>query len=178
MNDDELAKTRGDSRDDMIHLTSLGSVCHNAFMPDVFTKEKRSQVMGAIRARSNKDTELKLAAILRSARITGWRRHQRLPGRPDFAFARKRLALFVDGCFWHGCPKHGRQPGTNTSYWAEKLARNKARDRSVSRSLRQTGWTVIRIWEHHLSAPAAVSARIARALRQNCHSPFREAGGK
>jgi DNA mismatch endonuclease, patch repair protein len=94
--------------------------------------------MGAIRSRGNKDTELKLASVLRAARITGWRRHQPLPGHPDFVFRRERLAVFVDGCFWHGCPKHGRQPGTNIAYWAQKLTRNKARDLSVSRALRQT----------------------------------------
>src|SRR5208282_440535 len=103
-------------------------------MADVFSKHKRSQVMAAIRSRGNKDTELKLASILRAARITGWRRHQSLPGKPDFVFRRERLALFVDGCFWHGCPRHGRQPGTNTAYWAKKLSRNKGRDRSVSRT--------------------------------------------
>ncbi len=160
------------------HLTCQVSICHASFMSDVFTKEKRSQVMGAIRSRGNKETELKLAAILRAARITGWRRHQPLPGKPDFAFGRKRLAIFVDGCFWHGCPKHGRQPGTNTAYWSQKLARNKSRDRSVSRALRQTGWTVLRIWAHHLSAPVAIAAKIARALHKNCRSPFRGASGK
>ena len=68
-------------------------------MPDVFTKKKCSQIMAAIRSRGNKATELKLATILRTARITGWRRHQPLPGRPDFVFRRQRLAVFVDGCF-------------------------------------------------------------------------------
>jgi DNA mismatch endonuclease, patch repair protein len=141
-------------------------------MPDVFTKEKRSQVMAAIRSRGNKDTELKLASILRAARITGWRRHQPLPGKPDFVFRRERVALFVDGCFWHGCPKHGRQPGTNTAYWARKLSRNKARDRSVSRTLCQAGWLVIRLWEHQLSDPVAVAAKISRALAKKRCSHF------
>jgi DNA mismatch endonuclease (patch repair protein) len=145
-------------------------------MPDVFNKAKRSKVMAAIRSRGNKDTELKLASILRAACITGWRRHQPLPGKPDFVFARDRLALFVDGCFWHGCPKHGRQPRTNKAYWSQKLARNKARDRSVSRALRQSGWTVIRIWEHRLAAPGAVAASIARALAQKSLLAF--SGGR
>ena len=133
--------------------------------------------MAAIRSRGNKDTELRLASILRAARIAGWRRHQRLPGHPDFVFPRQGVAVFVDGCFWHACPKHGRQPGTHATYWAQKLARNKARDRSVSRSLRQAGWTVIRIWEHQLSAPVAVVAKITRALNVNYHSPFGRANG-
>jgi DNA mismatch endonuclease (patch repair protein) len=84
---------------------------------DIFTKSKRSQVMAAIRSRGNKGTELTLVAILRAAHVTGWRRHQPLPGRPDFVFRRARLAVFVDGCFWHGCPKHGRKPASNRGYW-------------------------------------------------------------
>src|SRR5437879_5928610 len=102
-------------------------------MPDVFTKTKRSQVIATIRSRGNKDTELKLAAILRAAGITGWRRHQPVLDRPDFVFRRARLAVFVDGCFWHGCPKHGRNPDSNRAYWLPKLARNRDRDTAVSR---------------------------------------------
>jgi DNA mismatch endonuclease, patch repair protein len=79
-------------------------------MPDVFTKKKRSQVMALIRSRGNRDTEIKLASLFRAARITGWRRHQPLPGRPDFIFRRERLAIFVDGCFWHGCRWHCCMP--------------------------------------------------------------------
>ncbi len=119
-------------------------------MPDVFTKKKRSQVMAAIRSRGNKDTELKLAAILRAVGITGWRRHQPLPGKPDFIFRRERLAIFVDGCFWHGCPKHGRNPDTNRSYWLPKLQRNRQRALEVTRSLEKPGWRTLRIWEHEL----------------------------
>ena len=103
-------------------------------MADVFTKKKRSQVMAAIRSRGNKDTEVKLAAILRASGITGWRRHQALPGRPDFAFRRERLAIFVDGCFWHGCPKHGRKPTSNRTYWLPKLRRNRERDAAAKRA--------------------------------------------
>jgi DNA mismatch endonuclease, patch repair protein len=140
-------------------------------MADVFTKEKRGKVMAAIRSRGNKDTELKLAAIFRSTCITGWRRHQRLPGCPDFAFRRERLAVFVDGCFWHGCPIHGRRPNSNSAYWDKKLARNRARDKSVSHLLRKAGWAVIRVWEHHLAKPHVAAARITRALgnsRRSC----------
>src|SRR5438132_256916 len=107
---------------------------------DVFTKKKRSQVMAAIRSSGNKDTELKLAAILRVSRIAGWRRHQPLPGRPDFAFRQERLAIFVDGCFWHGCPEHGRKPTSNQSYWLPKLRRNRERDAAAKRALVKAGW--------------------------------------
>ena len=140
-------------------------------MPDVFTTEKRSLVMAAIRSKGNKDTELKLAAILREYRITGWRRHYKISGNPDFVFQRKRVAVFVDGCFWHGCPKHGRKPGSNQSYWGPKLARNRKRDQEISRKLRNGGWRVLRIWEHQLSVRSKVASIIRFALKKKALSP-------
>ena len=133
-------------------------------MADVFSKKKRSQVMAAIRSKGNKDTELKLASILRANGIKGWRRHQRLPGSPDFVFRRARLAVFVDGCFWHGCPKHGRTPDSNRSFWLRKLNRNKQRDRAVSKRLRSSGWRVLRFWAHDLGSPEAVVRRLVSGL--------------
>jgi DNA mismatch endonuclease (patch repair protein) len=133
-------------------------------VPDVFTKAKRSQVMAAIRSKGNKATELKLASILRTARITGWRRHQPLPGRPDFFFARQRLAIFVDGCFWHGCPWHCRMPADNRSYWQKKIRRNALRDQATNKLLRNAGLRVLRVWEHSLRSPQAVTARIISQL--------------
>lgn len=133
-------------------------------MADIWNKKKRSEVMSLIRSSGNKDTELKLAAILRSAGIVGWRRHQPLLGRPDFTFRRARLAVFVDGCFWHGCPKHGRKPRSNRAYWLPKLRRNRERDASVKRTLSVAGWTVIRLWEHDLAKPQRAVSRIKRAL--------------
>ena len=120
-------------------------------MADVFTKAKRSAVMSRIRGRGNKDTELALIKLLRRHGVTGWRRHQNVFGKPDFLFRRNRLALFVDGCFWHGCPKHCKIPTGNRVFWKKKFAANKARDRRVNRELRRLGWRVIRIWEHDLS---------------------------
>src|SRR3989442_3445808 len=75
-------------------------------MPDVFTKAKRSAVMSLIRGSGNRDTELRMMALFRAHGVTGWRRGALLTGRPDFVFRRERVAVFVDGCFWHGCPKH------------------------------------------------------------------------
>ena len=91
-----------------------------------------------------------MAALFRAHGITGWRRHLPLPGRPDFAFPKLRVVIFVDGCFWHGCPRHGTQPRTNARFWREKIARNRQRDREVTRELRRRGWRVVRIWEHEL----------------------------
>lgn len=134
-------------------------------MPDVFTKAKRSAVMSQIRGRGNKDTELAMMKLLRQHRITCWRRHQKVFGKPDFIFRRVRLALFVDGCFWHGCPKHCKIPAGNRPFWKKKFAANNARDRRVNRMLRKLGWLVVRIWEHDLSKRGdACARRIARSL--------------
>jgi len=106
--------------------------------------------MAAIRSKGNKATELRLVAILRATGIRGWRRHQPLPGRPDFVFRRERLVIFVDGCFWHGCPRHFRMPKSNREYWERKLGRNIRRDRGNNKSLRKAGWQVLRFWQHSL----------------------------
>lgn len=119
-------------------------------MSDVFTKAKRSEVMSRIRGRDNKDTEIALAKLLRRHGIKGWRRYQPLLGKPDFVFRSARLALFVDGCFWHGCPKHSTMPVNNRAFWLRKLSANKVRDRLVTLQLRASGWRVLRIWEHEL----------------------------
>ena len=135
-------------------------------MSDVFSKAKRSAVMSRIRGRGNKATELALMQLLRRHGITGWRRNQKVFGRPDFIFRRSRLALFVDGCFWHGCPKHYKIPAGNRAFWKKKFAANKARDRRVNRELRRLGWHVVRIWEHDLAKrPAFCLRRISTTLR-------------
>ena len=153
-------------------------------MPDVFTKRKRSEVMSRIRGRGNKETELALAKLFRKHGITGWRRHQPIVfsasrtkhwrsetprrsfrGNPDFVFPRQRLAVFVDGCFWHGCPKHANMPANNRAFWRKKLLANIKRDRVVNRMLRQAVWTIVRIWEHDLTKhPSRCLQRICRAI--------------
>jgi DNA mismatch endonuclease (patch repair protein) len=107
--------------------------------------------MSLIRGRGNKATEMALAKFFRRNQITGWRRNQKIFGKPDFVFRQMRLALFVDGCFWHGCPKHGTQPAGNRSFWKKKFVRNQARDRLVNKTLRRAKWRVLRIWEHELA---------------------------
>ena len=136
-------------------------------MADVFTKRKRAELMARIRSRGNKDTELTLAAFFHEHSLIGWRRGWPLLGKPDFVFARMKLAVFVDGCFWHGCHRHGRIPTSNRQYWFNKIARNKKRDRTVSRTLRRSGWRVLRIWEHELAPKNSTRLlqRMRKALR-------------
>ena len=119
-------------------------------MPDVFTKEKRSEVMSLIKGKGNKRTEGALIKIFKEHGITGWRRHLKLPGKPDFTFRKERLTVFVDGCFWHGCPKCYRAPKGNRKFWETKITRNRERDREVNKELRKRGWHVLRIAEHSL----------------------------
>jgi DNA mismatch endonuclease (patch repair protein) len=133
-------------------------------MADVFSREKRSEVMSRIKSRGNRGTELVLAALLRANRISGWRRHPSTFGKPDFVFPKARVALFVDGCFWHSCPRCGTRPSNNRDFWDKKLAANRSRDRKVNRTLRASGWTVIRIWEHSLKKPTSVLRRVRVAL--------------
>jgi DNA mismatch endonuclease, patch repair protein len=135
-------------------------------MPDVFTRAKRSQVMSRIRGSGNKDTELALIKLFRSEAITGWRRRTPVFGKPDFVFPTLRVAMFVDGCFWHGCPRHATEPKNNAPFWRKKFAANKARDLLVTRTLRRSGWRVLRIWEHELSRSNAdsLAAKVQRFL--------------
>jgi len=136
----------------------------NSIVMDIFSREKRSQVMAAIRSRGNRNTEVRLAAILRRNGISGWRRHQKLIGNPDFVFPAIKLAVFVDGCFWHGCFAHGHRPRSNQSYWLAKLERNRARDRTNTKLLRRKGWIVLRIWEHELRSEKRIVTRCRKAL--------------
>ncbi len=133
-------------------------------MSDFLTQAIRSKVMAAIRSSGNRDTEIKFAKLLRSHRITGWRRGQALFGKPDFVFAKERVAVFIDGCFWHGCRLHCRMPKSRGSYWIPKIARNRKRDADVNRLLRGQGWEVTRIWEHSLRNPGPLLRRLQAIL--------------
>jgi len=143
-------------------------------MADVFSTEVRSRVMKSIRSRGNRSTETRLASMMRSAGIRGWRRHRRVAGSvPDFAFPHLRLVIFVDGCFWHGCPLHSHAPSSNTGYWIPKLAGNRARDRDATSRLRRAGWRVIRLWEHDLGEGRRPIRRIKAALAACARDRFR-----
>jgi DNA mismatch endonuclease (patch repair protein) len=121
--------------------------------------------MSKIRSEGNKSTELRLIALFRGEGITGWRRNSKITGRPDFVFSKQRLAVFVDGCFWHGCRWHAQEPKQNAAYWHEKVSRNKRHDRKVRRELIACGWRVLRIWEHSLAEKEHVTAKVRSALK-------------
>ncbi|MBX2979406.1 MAG: DNA mismatch endonuclease Vsr [Flavobacteriales bacterium] len=129
----------------------------------MFSKLQHSALLSRVHGHGDKANESKL---YRTHGMKRWRQHQPLFGRQDVIIPRSKLAVFVDGCFWHGCPKHATQPKGNRRFWAEKLEANKSRDRKVNRELRAKGWRVLRIWEHDLKVaryPYTVR-RVERAL--------------
>lgn len=104
---------------------------------DSVTSQERSRIMGNVKARGNKSTELKLIRIFKKYALTGWRRNYPVKGKPDFVFLTQRVAIFVDGCFWHGCKEHCRIPTSNRDYWLAKINRNQARDAVVTTTFQE-----------------------------------------
>ena len=123
---------------------------------DTFGPNKRSWIMAQVKSNGNRSTETRLVALLREQGITGWRRRYPLHGKPDIVFPKARVAVFVDGCFWHGHPTKCRMPKAHRAYWEWKIARNMARDRLVTRALREKGWKVVRIWEDTVQKPSTI----------------------
>ena len=142
-------------------------------MVDTLTRAQRSALMSRVRSAGNVSTELRLIAVFRDLGVTGWRRginvtfmsgEKPFKVSPDFVFRSRRMAVFVDGCFWHGCPRHAVQPKTRVRFWRDKIAGNRARDRRVTRVLQTHGWRVLRVWEHELAPKHA--NRLANRLRR------------
>lgn len=119
-------------------------------MADVYDKEKRSAVMRNIKGKGNKSTELALIAIFREQGLNGWRRGYPVKGHPDFVFLKERIAVFVDGCFWHGHDCRNTKPKDNEDFWSKKISANVERDKTVTMIFENRGWTVLRIWECEL----------------------------
>ena len=119
-------------------------------MSDIFTKEKRSSVMKAVKSRNTKTTELRMIEIFKELHVIGWRRTYPLIGKPDFVFPKKRIVIFVDGCFWHGHHCRNIAPSNNAEFWDAKREYNKSHDKLVTQTLENKNWTVIRIWECEL----------------------------
>ena len=140
---------------------------------DTLSPDARSRVMALVRGKGNQSTELRMIALLRLWRITGWRRNQKVFGKPDFVFRTQRVALFVDGDFWHGHPRRGRKPKSNVEFWSSKIAANGRRDRRVNATLREMGWLVIRAWESSLKdRPNAVIQRLSKVLTRGESLPY------
>lgn len=116
----------------------------------MFDKNKRSAIMKSVKSSGNKSTELRLIAFFKANGITGWKRKYPVKGHPDFVFMEKRIAIFVDGCFWHGHDCRNTRPKQNEDYWNKKRNRNIAHDKEISTLFEKRGWKVIRIWECEL----------------------------
>ena len=148
---------------------------------DRISKAERSAIMSRIRGRGNKRTETDVIRLFRNSGIKGWRRHLTIrfaesksrralssdgikfkaQVRPDFSFPKMRVALFIDGCFWHGCPKCYRKPKSRGRFWTTKVRRNRERDQFQTFALRRNGWRVIRIWECSLTRKSFERLRLS-----------------
>ena len=142
-------------------------------MRDFFSPEERSKHMSRVRGRGNASTEGKIVEILGRLRITGWRRHLALPGRPDFTFRKQKICIFVHGCFWHDCPRCRKRSSTRPEYWANKIEANRLRDSRNVRTLRRRGYRVIVVWECTLRRkdPEAATQRLLRLLGEGGPAP-------
>jgi DNA mismatch endonuclease, patch repair protein len=118
-------------------------------MPDVLTQEQRKYNMSRIKGK-NTGPEVKLRKMLFAQGLRGYRVHYNLPGKPDIVFVKKKIAIFVDGCFWHKCPVDFQEPETRREFWMKKINSNIERDKRVDEQLQKDGWQVIRFWEHDI----------------------------
>lgn len=143
-------------------------------MADNLKPEDRRKTMQAVKGKGTK-LERRLFSMLAGMKIKGWKKNASdVIGKPDVAFHSERVAIFVDGCFWHGCPTCKRKlPQTNREYWKRKIERNVRLARSANRKLTRDGWIVVRIWEHEINDPAAwesIRAKIQQALKESTNN--------
>lgn len=122
----------------------------DTYMADIYSKEKRSEIMSRIHSKKNKSTEIKLISLFKFYGITGWRRNYDVKGHPDFVFMREKIAIFVDGCFWHGHNCRNTTPKSNTDFWQKKKEQNIEHDKQITELFEKRGWKVVRIWECEL----------------------------
>ncbi len=133
-------------------------------MTDVLTKKQRSYNMSMIRGK-NTQPEIILRKAVLGAGIRGYRLNYKLPGKPDIVFPKNKIAIFIDGCFWHKCPKCFIKPETNKKFWDNKIDSNVKRDRFVNVELREKGWKIIRIWEHEINNQKLIKKKIIDKIR-------------
>lgn len=136
-------------------------------MSDVFDNKKRSEIMQKVRSKNNKSTELKLIKLFNEHEITGWRRNYKVKGHPDFVFLKEKVAIFVDGCFWHGHDCRNTRPKDNAEYWRKKRERNIKHDKEITQLFENRGWRVLRIWECELKKQNQLSTilRVKQTLK-------------
>lgn len=112
---------------------------------------RHRRIMQGVKGKGNRTTEARLRGALVRARLRGWTANARtIKGHPDFFFKGESVAIFVDGCFWHGCPRCGHVPKKNSAFWEAKISRNRERDAQTTAELRRDGILVVRFWEHQL----------------------------
>lgn len=116
---------------------------------DVHSPQQRSFNMSRILSK-NTSPEVKLRKLLSVKGIKGYRLHYKITGKPDLAFPKLKIAIFIDGCFWHRCKKDFVEPKSNINFWLPKIRQNLTRDKFVNKKLKKEGWEVIRIWEHEI----------------------------
>lgn len=119
-------------------------------MADVFEKSKRSDIMKKVRSKNNRSTELRLIDVFHKYGVKGWKRNYPVKGHPDFVFLAQRVAVFVDGCFWHGHDCRNTRPADNQDYWNKKRERNMKHDIAITALFEKRGWKVLRICECEL----------------------------
>jgi DNA mismatch endonuclease (patch repair protein) len=132
---------------------------------DHVSKETRSRIMASVKSKGGKTTEALMGKLLRENGLRGYRKNWPVIGKPDFAWPGRQIAVFVDGCFWHGCRRCKRPPKTNVDFWLKKFADNRKRDAKVSRTLRRRGWKVIRVRECAVRKETTIR-RIESALHE------------
>lgn len=140
-------------------------------MGDIYSAEKRSSIMRSVKSKNNKSTELRLLSFFKEHGIKGWRRQYNVKGHPDFVFLSDRIAVFVDGCFWHGHDCRRIQPEQHKDFWTAKQQRNLQRDAATTALFEARGWTVIRIWECELKKKnaAILNEKLQPVLKRQQH---------
>ncbi|MBP7053742.1 MAG: DNA mismatch endonuclease Vsr [Phycisphaerae bacterium] len=144
-------------------------------MTDVYTKSKRSEIMSRVKNKCTSSEE-RVAAMLRELGVRFRRNDKTLPGRPDFSIGSAKIAVFVNGCFWHGhanCPR-AKLPTSHVDFWTNKIKTNIRRDHTVARKLRGSGWRIVTVWQCRLRRPERVARRLRRILAQS--DPMRSRG--
>jgi len=136
---------------------------------DKLSSEKRSRLMSRVHHNNTAPEMMLRRALWSSGHRYRLKTSPKLPGSPDLLFPRTKIAIFVDGCFWHGCPIHGTQPKTNVVFWQKKIARNRERDVQVDEKLMLLGWHVVRLWQHEIEQDiSGCVAQITRLINALC----------